>query len=98
MYDDVDEKLAIIATQLLVKNILELNKQELLPLNMFQDGTLMSNGVEQFERLMSKCKEIEDRKTQEVGMPTDEYIIYSKAEQFFRTLDETIMNYDEKGE
>ena len=31
-------------------------------------------------------------------MPTDEYIIYSKAEQFFRTLDETIMNYDEKGE
>lgn len=98
MYDDVDEKLAIIATQLLVKNILELNKQELLPLNIFQDGTLMSNGVEQFERLMNKCKEIEDRKTQEVGMPTDEYIIYSKAEQFFRTLDETIMNYDEKGE
>ena len=92
------EKIEGIAVQLFIKNLLELNKQDLLPLNMFNDGTRMPNGTEQLAILANKCKDLEHEKIQETGTYTDEYFIYSKAAKILKTLDEAIMNYDESGE
>ena len=95
MNEDLDEKIEGVAVQLLIKNILELNKQELLPLNLFKDGTPMLNGAEQFAKLMYTCKDLEDEKIKETGVFTDEYFMYSKAAQFFETLETAIINYKE---
>lgn len=95
MNEGLDEKIEGVAVQLLIQNILELNKQELLPLNMLENGTPMLNSPEQFAILMYRCKDLEYKKIQETGVYTDEYFIYSKAAKFFDTIEEVIINYDE---